>query len=155
MDDKDDSYWRGWKPEMGPPFAADIKERIRVDTRVAEVAFLGIWDTVPGSSFKTYSNTEEQKDRVPGTRYKIKPYPTMRVMAHAMAYDEKRSQFRPVRVRDPIVPERTTRHEVWFPGAHADIGGGYEDSNDLAGVTLNWMLDRLEGQGIPGTSGIR
>lgn len=36
--------------------------------------------------------------------------------------------------------------EVWFPGAHSDVGGGYADSA-LAGLSLNWMitmLDRIE-----------
>src|SRR5262249_38796008 len=32
--------------------------------------------------------------------------------------------------------------EVWFAGAHSDIGGGYTDSA-LGGVSLNWMIERL------------
>lgn len=32
--------------------------------------------------------------------------------------------------------------EVWFSGAHADVGGGYGDSA-LSGVSLNWMIERL------------
>lgn len=32
--------------------------------------------------------------------------------------------------------------EVWFSGAHADVGGGYLNGN-LHGVSLNWMLERL------------
>lgn len=34
-------------------------------------------------------------------------------------------------------------HEVWFAGAHADVGGGYPDS-DLSGVSLNWMIQNLQ-----------
>jgi uncharacterized protein (DUF2235 family) len=33
--------------------------------------------------------------------------------------------------------------EVWFAGAHADVGGGYRDSR-LSGVSLNWMIRQLE-----------
>ena len=32
--------------------------------------------------------------------------------------------------------------EVWFSGAHADVGGGYLNGA-LNGVSLNWMLNRL------------
>jgi hypothetical protein len=32
--------------------------------------------------------------------------------------------------------------EVWFSGAHSDVGGGYATSA-LSGVSLNWMLNRL------------
>jgi hypothetical protein len=37
--------------------------------------------------------------------------------------------------------------EVWFAGAHADVGGSYSPGGRtdgyLPGVSLNWMLDRL------------
>jgi uncharacterized protein (DUF2235 family) len=33
--------------------------------------------------------------------------------------------------------------EVWFPGAHSDVGGGYADSN-MGGVSLQWMISSLE-----------
>jgi hypothetical protein len=32
--------------------------------------------------------------------------------------------------------------EVWFPGAHSDVGGGYQDSM-MSGVSLNWMIERI------------
>lgn len=32
--------------------------------------------------------------------------------------------------------------EVWFSGAHADVGGGYLNGS-LNGVSLNWMLEQL------------
>lgn len=34
-------------------------------------------------------------------------------------------------------------HEVYFAGAHADVGGGYDDGvGMLSGVSLNWMVRR-------------
>ncbi len=33
--------------------------------------------------------------------------------------------------------------EVWFPGAHSDVGGGYVGS-DLSGLSLNWMITMLD-----------
>lgn len=44
--------------------------------------------------------------------------------------------------------------EVWFAGAHSDVGGGYKDSL-LSGVSLNWMLDELRYSGlIPKGAGV-
>lgn len=37
---------------------------------------------------------------------------------------------------------RTIR-EVWFAGAHSDVGGGYADSN-MGGVSLQWMITSIE-----------
>jgi hypothetical protein len=34
--------------------------------------------------------------------------------------------------------------EVWFSGAHSDVGGGYGDSA-MSGISLNWMLGHLNG----------
>ena len=35
-----------------------------------------------------------------------------------------------------------TVEQVWFPGVHANIGGGYEDRG-LSDLTLDWMIKRL------------
>ena len=37
--------------------------------------------------------------------------------------------------------------EVWFAGAHSDVGGGYATSL-LSGVSLNWMLEELKSSGL-------
>ena len=62
--------------------------------------------------------------------------------AHAMAIDEPRKTFR-------VIPwerdERVT--QVWFAGAHSDIGGGYEKQG-LATLALLWMIEQAEGSGL-------
>lgn len=63
-------------------------------------------------------------------------------MAHALAIDEKRSKFTPILLCPPISDYSQTE-EVWFPGAHADVGGGYQDADGLPGLSLNWMIDLL------------
>jgi uncharacterized protein (DUF2235 family) len=143
-DEADDNKWIAWKPVDGPFLA----KTLGLDTKVAEVEFLGIWDTVPGSQFKEFLDYGEAEDESEGIRYKVQPYPTIHVVAHALSRDEKRSKFRPVFVRTPIDSTRTKLYQVWFPGAHSDVGGGYDDSNDLAGISLNWMVDLLKNQNI-------
>jgi hypothetical protein len=34
-------------------------------------------------------------------------------------------------------------HQCWFPGAHADVGGGYPDTMS-ADITLAWMVSQLQ-----------
>jgi uncharacterized protein (DUF2235 family) len=60
---------------------------------------------------------------------------------HAMAIDELRLDF-------PVTPWDTRNgiDQVWFVGAHADVGGGYKhDESHLSDVALEWMLKRLDG----------
>ena len=103
-----------------------------------KIEFLGIWDTVPGLPFaKLRDNGEVQEGK--NQPYKVRPYPNIQHIAHALSLDEKRSQFDPLIVGPPIDRASTQVLEVWFPGVHSDVGGGYLDSNDMAGTTLNWM----------------
>lgn len=143
QEEKDDETWRNWKPSDGVMLNTELSKELNITTQVAEIEFLGIWDTVPGSQFKKFDEFRELEDSVEGVRYKSQPYPTIKFIAHALSKDEKRSEFVPLFVRRPINPERTMLQQVWFPGAHSDVGGGYDDSNDLAGISLNWMLDLL------------
>lgn len=74
------------------------------------------------------------------------------IRLHAVAIDEPRPEFtaavwtKPkfVRFNDKVSPTE----QVWFPGAHADIGGGYVQWADkgnfgLSHLPLAWMLQRL------------
>ena len=63
---------------------------------------------------------------------------------HAMAIDELRVDFPVTRWDD-----RKNVTQVWFSGAHADIGGGYPQSESaLSNVALDWMIRKLEGVGV-------
>jgi hypothetical protein len=74
--------------------------------------------------------------------------PNIPYAKHAISIDENRKDFRRVGW-DPGDTERPVRDEarnilfeqVWFPGNHADIGGGYEENESrLSDATLHWML---------------
>jgi uncharacterized protein (DUF2235 family) len=60
---------------------------------------------------------------------------------HAMAIDEQRADF-------PVTKwaRRAGVEQVWFAGAHADVGGGYiKDESHLSDVALDWMIKKLSG----------
>ncbi|MCX7067877.1 MAG: DUF2235 domain-containing protein [Methylococcales bacterium] len=150
---KDQDYlnqWTQWKPEQAPLLAKEIKDKLNFDMQTAEIKFLGIWDTVPGSQLKNYGECKELlgiKKRLfdEGERYKTDSYPPIRYIAHAVSLDEKRSEFKPLLLCPPINSgsSSSTLKEVWFSGAHSDVGGGYDDCNGLSGISLNWMIEKL------------
>lgn len=136
-----------------------LKNRTAVQTQFRGAKFhnpsiqmMAIWDTVPGLPFTKMDELEapsENKKQL----YKVRPYPNLELVMHALALDDRRSRFAPLLVGPPLDPA-TKVYEVWFPGAHSDVGGGYGDSNDMAGLSLHWMhevmLERKLTQRIQG-----
>lgn len=69
---------------------------------------------------------------------------------HAISIDEDRKDFArvPWGRKDEKLKARDARgnlwfEQVWFPGVHADLGGGYpENESRLSDGALRWMLDR-------------
>lgn len=143
------SYWNSWMPGAMPPLAKEARDALGVDFQPAQIRMLGVWDTVPGSSFKKFGICKELPDGRDGDRYKSDSYPSIRTIAHAVAIDEKRSKFKPILLCPALYPADNSQKpqiiEKWFPGAHADIGGGYSDGdNSLPNISLNWMIDILQ-----------
>lgn len=147
--------WKTWTQRRPPPLAREIHERTHIAVQPVTIEFLGVWDTVPGSLFKDFrvgacKELLEPEERS-GERYKSDSYPPIRRIAHALAHDEKRSRFRPLLVCPPIEhPTEPTRvRQVWFPGAHSDVGGGYADpdpadsTHSLSNISFNWMVQQL------------
>lgn len=135
---------------------------------------LGLWDTVEALGFtptieavnETYLGVADPNNIVnPNPRY-IDQICNVNYVYHAVSLDDNRANvFTPIILSsDEVVslcPDSeqasiTKVEEVWFSGAHADVGGGYEkmennhpdDYSDkdlaLAGVSLNWMLDNIK-----------
>lgn len=72
--------------------------------------------------------------------------PRVPVGLQALSIDENRRTFEPVLWDDPdvdAVAAGQVIEQVWFPGAHSDIGGGYPEQQ-LADLTLAWTLSRLK-----------
>jgi hypothetical protein len=59
---------------------------------------------------------------------------------HALALDEIRTPFSPTMWENPSRGQTLT--QVWFCGAHADVGGSY-DEIAAANITLAWMVGQL------------
>ncbi|OEZ97966.1 hypothetical protein JAB9_23200 [Janthinobacterium sp. HH107] len=144
--------WRNWLPGQEPIVGKELHERFQLRMSPVEVQFLGLWDTVPGSLFKDFGMCKELSDRRDGDRYKSDSYPPIRRILHAVSHDEKRSRFRPILLCPPINADYTSVSELWFPGSHADIGGGYDDTRALSDLSLAWMrADLTQHYALPPT----
>jgi uncharacterized protein (DUF2235 family) len=67
---------------------------------------------------------------------------------HALAIDEKRKPFEPTLWRKQSEsPPSQVLEQVWFPGVHSDVGGGYP-RHGLSDGALLWMADRAIHAGL-------
>jgi len=61
---------------------------------------------------------------------------------HALSIDEERAAFHPT-----FWEENPLVEQVWFPGVHSDVGGGYPE-HDLSDITLEWMVKKAKADGL-------
>ncbi|WP_191059981.1 DUF2235 domain-containing protein [Geminicoccus harenae] len=112
------------------------------------IAFLGVWDTVGalGIPSDLLGPLVAEDYQFHDTR----PSPLVRVARHALAIDEHRDEFVPT-FWTGEAPAGCDIRQVWFAGAHADVGGGYRHRR-LADIPLRWMAEEaaLAGLGLDG-----
>lgn len=124
----------------------DVAEKFREtfgrDTQAPEkrcpVHFLGVWDTVSAVGW-IWNQAKHAY---------TKGNPSIAKVRHAVSIDERRAFYRSNRVGPPSSgPDLQDRKELWFPGAHSDVGGGYTDDT-LSHAPLDWMIDELRADNV-------
>ncbi len=128
-----------------------------MNTQRITIKFIGCWDTVG-------SVIVPRPDRLYFPSKQSLPYvkrnPCVQVFRHAIAIDERRRMFR-INLWDepqlfksnPFVKDEKAVdqdiEQIWFPGVHSDIGGGYpEKESGAAKLSLKWMVDEAEKHGL-------
>jgi hypothetical protein len=134
-------YYRTPKPHSPQAFADLCKAKCHLDP---VITFLGVWDTVgslgiPGSLLAA-SNKEKF------AFHDTTPSPFVKRAFHALAIDEHRHDFTPTFWTGDAPPGGTIQ-QVWFAGAHSDVGGGY-NTRSLADIPLVWMAKQAEAAGL-------
>jgi uncharacterized protein (DUF2235 family) len=117
--------------------------RLHFPDRCADVRIkcVGVWDTVgalgiPGHLGDMFTQFYQFQDTNLG--------PHIENAFHALALDEHREDFVPTLwSKLPHAPATQRLEQVWFPGAHSNVGGGYAE-HGLSDVALAWMADRVE-----------
>lgn len=133
----------------GPAFSPEGKKSVEFrnqhshDSR--EVKFVGVWDTVGAMGIPmSFLGLFDDKDEF----YDTKIGKNIQIARHAMAIDEHRKDFEPTIWRPR---ENMDLKQVWFAGAHADIGGSYKPDHDgsvLSHNSLNWMIKEAGESGL-------
>jgi hypothetical protein len=110
------------------------------------IKFIGVWDTVDAVGLPFHA-----ADLLNAVIYRFK-FPDQRLSdivehaAHALSVDDARISFTPVLWDESM--EKTGRIEqVWFSGAHSNVGGGYPKQG-MSLVALDWMMDQAERAGL-------
>ncbi len=119
------NYWKLCN-EFRRTFARRVAEGD--DQRRFPVHFLGVWDTVSSVGWVWDPKSYPYTARNPGVTF----------VRHAVSIDERRCFFRQ-NVMQPA--DGQNFRELWFPGVHSDVGGGYPTSDgSLWRPPFEWML---------------
>jgi hypothetical protein len=142
------SYYRTRPDDRSPGVWHALGGHVH-DRDAFRVDCLGVFDTVgalgvPLEWFRRWNSQRYQFHNV--------ELPSItHVNLHALAIDEHRVPFEAaVWRRHKFKRLGTFIEQVWFPGAHSDVGGGYADDDsrqdrepELDDLPLSWMLRRV------------
>jgi hypothetical protein len=106
------------------------------------IRFLGVWETVGAlgipealNPFGFLKNQYQFHDTTLS--------PEVERAVQALAIDEQRNNFFPTLWTPEDGADDARVSQVWFPGVHADVGGGYKET-ELSNATLQWMLSEAQ-----------
>jgi uncharacterized protein (DUF2235 family) len=117
--------------------------------RETPIKMIGVFDTVKSLGvhwpllwrFFT-SQTEFHNDQIG---------PSVEYGYHALAIHENRAAYHPI-LWDCPTSLRAKVEQVWFRGAHGDVGGHlgeFQQARPLANIPLCWMLSKAKDLGLP------
>jgi uncharacterized protein (DUF2235 family) len=107
-----------------------------------QIKFVGVWDTVGALGNPLFLNgILSKRNQFHDTELSSRIINAF----HALAIDEKRKNFEATLWHQQPDSKDQVLEQVWFPGVHSDIGGGYpETENGLSDIALQWMFERAE-----------
>lgn len=135
--------YRSRRPEFHPRLAeATLFRRTFAVEEATMIKFIGVWDTVGAlgnplllNGFLSRRNRFHDTDLSSRISYAY----------HALAIDEKRKNFEATLWLQQPDSKNQVLEQVWFPGVHSDVGGGYrETETGLSDIPLKWMLEKAE-----------
>jgi uncharacterized protein (DUF2235 family) len=132
--------WEGYRLRAHPG-QPDVRNHFQERYVEVSIKCVAVWDTVgalgiPGHLGDMFTQFYQFQDTNLG--------PHIENAFHALALDEHREDFLPTLwSKLPNAPGNQRLEQVWFPGAHSNVGGGYAE-HGLSDIALAWMVDRVE-----------
>jgi uncharacterized protein (DUF2235 family) len=113
------------------------------------IEFMGVWDTVDAYAIPSDTLAEIiQFFFFVSFRDKYNSLsPLVGRACHALAVDDERRTFHPVLWREENDEDHERIDQVWFPGSHSNVGGGYPKQG-MSWVSLEWMMDHARNAGL-------
>ena len=134
-------YRRGYRERQPLP---DL--RFHEDSRHVELT--GVWDTVGALGIPDDKTLLDWLDNPQRYRFHDTSLsPQVRHARHAVAIDERRGSFAPTLWNTSDVAADQVVKQLWFPGAHSDVGGGYRETG-LSDSALLWMIEESARVGV-------
>lgn len=135
-----------YRKQSAAPDEAECREFRDRYSRVVQIHFLGVWDTVgalgvPGTAisergFFSWHDTALSK-------IVKRAYQALAIDEHRAAYDSVLW----VGDNGKKKPEQLDVEQRWFIGSHANVGGGY-GVDPLADISLAWMQEKAGAAGL-------
>lgn len=134
------------KPSAIEPEYSQELQRLRMTRLGVPVKVVGVWDTVgslgtPKIGWLTRLGLQSRAEKELSF-YDTSLSDCVEYAFQALALDERRFAFPPT-LWEKFEGNKTTLRQVWFPGAHSNIGGGYEDQQ-IATISLAWMMAQCQ-----------
>src|SRR5262245_33814430 len=138
------------------PYAEVERETVALQRKPIKVHFVGVWDTVVAYGLPIDELTIAVDKWVWPMKFRDDSLlSNVDHARHALSLDDDRRTFHPVPWNETKEKERVATGgvasgrllQVWFAGAHADVGGGYPDDG-LSLVPLGWMIDEADDKGL-------
>jgi hypothetical protein len=119
--------YRSWKSKRAAGLRSDFEHPEKRRTGV-QIEACAVWDTVAALSDNRLGFVNES---IPEC---------VQLASHALALNEEREKFRPLLWEDA---DGRKLSQCWFLGTHSDVGGG-NDEQQLANISLMWMISQLQ-----------
>ena len=133
--------YRSRKPEYQPrEVESTLFRKTFAVEETTKIKFIGVWDTVGALGNPLFLNSVvSRSNRFHDTDLSTKTENAF----HALSIDEKRKNFEAALWHLQKDSKDQVLEQVWFPGVHSDVGGGYPVSG-LSDIALAWMLEKTQ-----------
>lgn len=145
--------YKAYRAKSGSPLedlAKDLQKR-GIEVHDASIHFLGVWDTVSAVGVPF----DELRHVLQALALMRRPHdadlnPKIEYAYQALAIDEARKSFELLMFNEGqagLEGRIKEVEQVWFPGVHSNVGGGYPKKG-MERVSLHWMMTRAEQRGL-------
>jgi uncharacterized protein (DUF2235 family) len=138
----DAAYAAYEKSKTDPAAAAAFKA---ANSRDVKIKFVGVWDTVESLGLPIALTLTTV---APPDFHDTELGPHIENAVHAVSIDEERWDFQPTYFNPALKQPGQTLEQVFFPGVHSDVGGGYADDHGLGDITLAWLAKHAQAKGL-------